>query len=120
VLAWHAAAVVRSLTAAETRLARSLLPEQRAASVVWNQSVMELGALICTARSPRCGQCPVLVPRQPALRDRLIRGAQHRHDRAAHLPVGALPGLSPRGLLRLRATGCDPGAETGLGCRAGP
>lgn len=26
---------------------------------VWNQALMELGALVCTPRSPRCGECPV-------------------------------------------------------------
>jgi len=26
-----------------------------------NQSLMELGALVCTPRAPRCGQCPVAV-----------------------------------------------------------
>lgn len=25
----------------------------------WNQAVMELGARVCTARAPRCGECPV-------------------------------------------------------------
>ena len=30
-----------------------------APSVMWNQSVMELGALVCTAKSPLCGQCPL-------------------------------------------------------------
>lgn len=25
----------------------------------WNQALMELGALVCTPRSPRCGTCPV-------------------------------------------------------------
>jgi A/G-specific adenine glycosylase len=25
----------------------------------WNQAVMELGALICTPRRPRCGECPI-------------------------------------------------------------
>ncbi|MCC3275775.1 A/G-specific adenine glycosylase [Arthrobacter sp. zg-Y20] len=49
-----------SLTAAEMRLARSLLPADRVESVAWNAAVMELGALICTARSPRCAECPVL------------------------------------------------------------
>ncbi|WP_058955610.1 A/G-specific adenine glycosylase [Kocuria rhizophila] len=49
----------RSLTAAETALADSLLPEDVAGSVAWNQAVMELGALVCMARSPRCGECPV-------------------------------------------------------------
>ena len=49
-----------SLTAAETRRATELLPVDAQWSVRWNSAVMELGAVLCTARSPRCGQCPVL------------------------------------------------------------
>lgn len=26
---------------------------------VWNQALMELGALVCTPRAPRCGECPL-------------------------------------------------------------
>jgi A/G-specific adenine glycosylase len=26
---------------------------------LWNQAIMELGALICTARVAKCGECPV-------------------------------------------------------------
>ncbi|MCA0435975.1 MAG: A/G-specific adenine glycosylase [Austwickia sp.] len=48
-----------SLTAADTSLATALLPARPATSVTWNVAVMELGALICTARAPRCGTCPV-------------------------------------------------------------
>ena len=48
-----------SLTAAERALATRLLPEDDAACATWNVAVMELGALVCTARSPRCGACPV-------------------------------------------------------------
>ena len=47
------------LTAAEMRLAVSLLPDDDAGSVAWNASVMELGALICTAATPKCTECPV-------------------------------------------------------------
>lgn len=49
----------QTLTAAEMRLAAEVLPDDVGASVRWNASVMELGALVCTARSPKCGQCPV-------------------------------------------------------------
>jgi A/G-specific adenine glycosylase len=49
----------KSLTAAETALARDLMPGRREEACQWNASVMELGALVCTARSPRCGECPV-------------------------------------------------------------
>ncbi|MDR7081706.1 A/G-specific adenine glycosylase [Arthrobacter ginsengisoli] len=48
-----------ALTAAEMRLAANALPDGAGPSVRWNASVMELGALVCTARSPKCGQCPV-------------------------------------------------------------
>ena len=48
-----------SLTRAETSLATSLLPEDDEDAATWNVAVMELGALVCTARAPRCEQCPV-------------------------------------------------------------
>jgi A/G-specific adenine glycosylase len=48
-----------ALTAAEMRLAAQSLPDDAGSSVRWNASVMELGALVCTARSPKCQECPV-------------------------------------------------------------
>lgn len=48
-----------TLTAAERRRAEALLPEQPAVAARWSVAVMELGALVCTARAPRCGACPV-------------------------------------------------------------
>ncbi len=50
-----------SVSAAERRLAESLLPEEEAVAARWAVAVMELGALVCTARSPRCRACPVLA-----------------------------------------------------------
>ena len=38
-------------------LAGELVPKQRAYD--WNQALMDLGATICTARSPQCGTCPL-------------------------------------------------------------
>jgi A/G-specific adenine glycosylase len=46
-------------SAAETRLAESLLPDSPAVAARWSVAVMELGALVCTAARPRCGACPV-------------------------------------------------------------
>ena len=46
-------------TAAETRLAASWVPDDDAAAALWSAASMELGALVCTARSPRCDACPV-------------------------------------------------------------
>ena len=44
---------------AEYRFAESLLPEDAAVAARWSVAVMELGALTCTAASPRCDDCPV-------------------------------------------------------------
>lgn len=46
-------------TAAERQLAMALMPADEAAAAQWAAAVMELGALVCTARSPRCTDCPV-------------------------------------------------------------
>jgi A/G-specific adenine glycosylase len=48
-----------SLTRAETDLATRLLPESAGDAQTWGVAVMELGALVCLARSPRCPVCPV-------------------------------------------------------------
>jgi A/G-specific adenine glycosylase len=40
-------------------LARVLTPRNGKRAWKYNQAVMELGALICVARKPRCPQCPV-------------------------------------------------------------
>jgi A/G-specific adenine glycosylase len=39
--------------------AERLLPARGATAWAFNQAIMELGALICTARVARCGSCPV-------------------------------------------------------------
>ncbi|BBA99341.1 putative adenine glycosylase [Actinacidiphila reveromycinica] len=46
-------------TAAERRLAAALLPDDEGTAARWAAATMELGALVCAARSPRCGSCPV-------------------------------------------------------------
>ena len=105
-----------ALNAAEMRLAVSLLPEDAAASVAWNASVMELGALVCTARSPKCGTCPVVnhcawvaagkpppdyVPKGQAWAgtDRQVRGAVMAVLRQASGPVPRAALLGPVDLL---------------------
>lgn len=46
-------------TAAERALADELLPQVDDVAARWSVAVMELGALVCTARSPDCASCPV-------------------------------------------------------------
>ena len=40
-------------------LARALVPKDGKRAWKFNQAIMELGALICVARKPKCEQCPV-------------------------------------------------------------
>src|SRR3954467_13779895 len=49
----------KTQTTAEVRLAESLLPLDPPVAARWSVAVMELGALVCTARTPRCADCPV-------------------------------------------------------------
>jgi A/G-specific adenine glycosylase len=96
-----------AVSAAERELARRILPEQAADAAAWAAASMELGALVCTARTPRCEQCPLAAlckwresgyPEHtgPARRgqtyagtDRQCRGALLAVLRAAHAPVEA-------------------------------
>jgi len=48
-----------ALTRAERDRATAVLPADAATASVWAVAVMELGALVCTARRPRCEACPV-------------------------------------------------------------
>ena len=86
-----------AMTRAERDLAVTALPEDPDDAVVWNIAAMELGALVCTARSPRCDQCPVADlcawnrAGRPAYTGPVRRGqAWHGTDRQAR---GALLGV---------------------------
>lgn len=48
-----------ALSRPEQRLAERLLPPDDGTVARWNVAVMELGALVCTARSPACPRCPL-------------------------------------------------------------
>lgn len=110
-----------STTAADRRLAQACLPDDASASVVWNEAVMELGAVVCTASSPACADCPVADicafraagypglgqrrtrPRQRfAGTDRQVRGIVLNALRQAG-PGAVLPYATVRGLWKDRA-----------------
>ena len=81
-------------SAVERDLARRLLPgagdgmdgagdtDASARSVIWNQAVMELGATVCTAKTPLCDNCPIagecafLAAGRPGLGERRTRPRQ--------------------------------------------
>lgn len=51
-----------STTEADLTAAAALLPAQPPAAARASVAFMELGALVCTARDPRCGGCPLSAP----------------------------------------------------------
>ena len=48
-----------SIAGRQWDLARRLLPRRRRTAWEFNQALMDLGALYCTARRPKCPECPV-------------------------------------------------------------
>src|SRR5262245_60675884 len=48
-----------SVRVAERETARDLLPVDAGEAARWSVAVMELGALVCSARGPRCETCPI-------------------------------------------------------------
>ena len=48
-----------AVTRAERDVASALLPDDEATAATWAVATMELGALVCTARQPACGACPI-------------------------------------------------------------
>lgn len=95
----------RSPTRTELAVAAELVPLDPSAARTWSVAVMELGALVCSARAPRCGDCPVAAqcrwraaghpPHTGAPRkgqawagtDRMVRGALLAVLRASDAPV---------------------------------
>lgn len=86
----------------------AVLPTDEADARLFNAAVMELGALVCTARAPRCDACPIasecrwraegypayLGPRAPVQKkfdgsDRQVRGLILAELRASEIPVTA-------------------------------
>ncbi|MCU1515210.1 MAG: adenine glycosylase [Microbacteriaceae bacterium] len=49
----------RPTTRLDLAAMESLLPESLADARLTNAAIMELGAIVCTARSPRCADCPI-------------------------------------------------------------
>jgi A/G-specific adenine glycosylase len=104
----------------------ALLPVAPARAARFGVAAMELGALVCTARAPRCGSCPVAAacawraagcppyagpakrPQRFAGTDRQVRGLLMDVLRAADGPVGAaaLDRAWPDDVQRARALDC--------------
>ena len=102
----------------------ALLPDNRIEASAFNAALMELGALVCTAKNPRCDACPIRnecawratgYPEYDGLRkatqkkyagsDRQVRGLIMAELRSAHHPVtdAEIFGLWPDAAQRERA-----------------
>ncbi|RWZ46647.1 A/G-specific adenine glycosylase [Labedella phragmitis] len=102
----------------------ALLPDDDGDAAVVNAAMMELGAVVCVARSPRCDECPVAelcawratgypaydgptkgVQKAYEGSDRHVRGLIMRELRAAHVPVtdAEIASLWPESVQRDRA-----------------
>lgn len=84
----------------------ALLPEEVEPAAAFNAGMMELGAIVCTARAPRCGECPLAAScawraagypefdgvRRPVQKkyegsDRQVRGRMLAELRSSDVPV---------------------------------
>jgi A/G-specific adenine glycosylase len=87
------------------------------AATTWNVAVMELGALVCRARGPRCEECPLLEQcawvgaGRPAHDGPVRRGqAWHGTDRQVRGAVLQLLRDAPRALTRAALATAGPDA----------
>ncbi len=106
------------LTNDERQQALAVLPADAAVAARWSVGLMELGALVCTARAPRCGGCPLRgecrweargrpagAPARPRpgwagtdrqARGRLLAAVREAPDGAAEAALAAAWGLEPQ------------------------
>jgi A/G-specific adenine glycosylase len=109
--------------AAERALAETVVPDEPPVAARWAVAVMELGALVCTSRDPRCGECPIAEvcawrstghpaydgPRRPpqpfAGTDRQVRGLLMAvlRDAPGPVPAAALDAVWDDAVQRRRA-----------------
>jgi A/G-specific adenine glycosylase len=98
-----AAPASASVSVAETRLAESLLPDVPPIAARWSVAVMELGALVCGAATPRCGECPLagqcawLAAGRPGSRAGAVGSAAGGSPAGGSPAAGSAAGGSPAG-----------------------
>lgn len=93
-----------------TEIAHRLLAKNSASD--WNQSLMELGEVICTPQSPRCETCPIARWCRAHAQNLTNQIPAPRRKRSAvHMKIAAAILLDPRGRTLLVR---DPGAHDGV------
>jgi len=87
---------------ADMDLMESVLPASAKESVAVNAGIMELGAIICTARAPKCGECPIaqqcawVLAGSPANAGR-TRTPQKKYEGSVRQARGAILALARAG-----------------------
>jgi A/G-specific adenine glycosylase len=87
---------------ADMELMESVLPASAKESVAVNAGIMELGAVICTARAPKCGECPIaqqcawVLAGSPANAGR-TRTPQKKYEGSVRQARGAILALARAG-----------------------
>ncbi|MCU1432735.1 MAG: adenine glycosylase [Actinotalea sp.] len=95
-----------TLTRAELRRAADVVPDDDGTAARWSAAVMELGALVCTARAPRCPACP--VEHLCTWRRAGMPADQHAPDRRRQTWEGTDRQVRGRVMAVLRADGAGP------------
>ena len=70
-------------------LAATIVPKNGKRAWRFNQALMELGALVCTARSPKCPRCPVRKECPSASRFLPVRPATRKRQRSSRRSTAA-------------------------------
>lgn len=106
------------VTSAERNRADLLWPASDRASARWSAAVMEFGALVCTARSPGCAECPLrdrcawFAADRPAPQQRARRQPEYvGSDRQARGALLAVVRDSPASVTLRRLEAAWPDAE---------
>ena len=94
------------LVRAERERAERMLPEEDARAAAWSVAVMELGALVCTAKDPSCEQCPWLS------RCAWVRAGRPADEHAGRRRTQAWHGTDrqARGLVMAQLRAAEPGS----------
>jgi A/G-specific adenine glycosylase len=112
-----------TLNRAESDLARDAMPTETATANRWNVAVMELGALVCVARGPRCQECPVadlcawnLAGRPPHDGPARRGQAWHGTDRQVRGEILRRLRAAPRSLPRTQLVASGPNEAQVMRC----
>lgn len=105
--AFHPRTPVKRVAGRVWQTAEQIVPRQGKAAWAFNQAIMELGALVCTARIARCGVCPVRLACATGIRVTSSSALLRRGAPLARTSPQSMPRSAAAGVAR-RSTGPPP------------